>query len=72
MNITTNKVKCKYCDDVLVCEDTYQKLYCTCGKLIVTGGKKGLLRFKFNKNNDLVDAIENIDYIEESDFLIEG
>lgn len=63
--IIENKAKCLYCKETVE-PKTDNSIRCGCKRLIVGGGDKVLLRFKFNDRNDIVNAIENRDYLEKS------
>lgn len=43
-NILSNKVKCKFCGDIIESKNSQEYVKCSCGKVVIGGGLKTLLR----------------------------
>lgn len=53
MKIIENSAKCSKCGDVLVSENGYHLIECSCGSLAISGGLRRLERY--GKENDYVE-----------------
>lgn len=59
--IISNKIKCKYCGDILVSEYTHDFKMCSCKKVGVDGGKSYLKRTFTNSPEDFEELSETIE-----------
>ena len=60
--IIHNKIRCKFCKDILESKYTHDYVTCSCGRVSVDGGNSYLKR-SFRKEDDYeeLSEIENID-----------
>jgi len=61
MKITSNKIQCKSCKDII--ESTYRHDFvtCSCGNVSVDGGKDYLRRlYKSSPEEDYIELSENV------------
>lgn len=59
--IKINKIKCNYCEDVIVSEHRHDFKYCKCGKVAVDGGNDYLKRCYTNSPDDFTELSEYTD-----------
>ena len=62
MKITTNKIKCKKCGDIIESIHVHDFKYCKCGEVAVDGGKAYLRRL-----GNRADWEEMSDYVTEEE-----
>lgn len=42
--IKENKVQCKRCGDILISDNLFERIFCTCGAIYIEGGTDYLFR----------------------------
>lgn len=60
MDITSNKIQCVHCKDIIESVHCHDFKYCKCGKVAVDGGKNYLKRC--GEMGDWEDLSEYVDY----------
>lgn len=59
--IKINKIKCNYCDDIIISEHRHDFKFCSCGKVAVDGGTDYLQRTYTNSSDDFTELTEYMD-----------
>jgi len=57
MAIKTNKIKCKFCGDIIESKHVHDFKYCKCKRVAVDGGHEYLRRC-FQEENDYIELSE--------------